>query len=399
MMNILLFDSEYRHLNLLPLSYTRPICEFRVGILTIIEKWRRRLPQIPVSALAVEYLRVKYPPVIEEDNIFIAGCVLPDDQLLSKVMSLGEGEGFSAEGRLLAFRGSLAQFETIDPSTLPEADCEIRRIEYVFDIFLRNGEELTSDFRLLTSGRRSLPIPEGTHIYGPAVLEDGLPAVFIEEGAEVTGASFNTSGGPIYIGVNAEVMEGSCLRGPIAVCENAKVNMLTKIYCATTIGPWCKVGGELNNAVMFGFSNKAHEGFLGNAVVGEWCNIGAGTNASNIKNDYSKIRIWNYATRTFMRTDLQFCGLIMGDYSKAGINCMFNTATVVGVGVNLHGAGFPRTFIPSFTHGSPATGFKEIPLKTHIEIADRMMMRRGRRVTEGDLRILEYARAIASELR
>lgn len=398
-MNILLFDSEYRHLNLLPLAYTRPICEFRVGILSIIEKWRRRLPLELISPLAVDYLRVKYPPEIEEDNIFVAGWLLPDDKLIKAVTGLQKGEGFADGDILLAFRGSIDDFEAVKAESLPSAPFELRKIDYVFDIFLLNDAEIKADYRLLTAGRKSLPIPEGTRIFGPLELEDGLPAVFIEEGADVTGASLNTKGGPIYIGVNAEVMEGSCLRGPVAVCENAKVNMLTKIYGATTIGPWCKVGGELNNAVMFGFSNKAHEGFLGNAVVGEWCNIGAGTNASNIKNDYSKIRIWNYATRTFMRTDLQFCGLIMGDHSKAGINCMLNTATVVGVGVNLHGAGFPRTFIPSFTHGSPATGFKEIPLKTHIEIADRMMMRRGRRVTEGDLKILEYARALASELR
>jgi UDP-N-acetylglucosamine diphosphorylase/glucosamine-1-phosphate N-acetyltransferase len=231
------------------------------------------------------------------------------------------------------------------------------------------------------------------------VDEQGRPLIFLEEGASVEAATLNTKFGPIYIGAEATVMEGSNLRGPIALCEHATVNMGSKIYPGTTIGPHCKVGGEINNAVIFGFSNKAHDGYLGNAVIGEWCNIGAGTNASNLKNDYSKIRIWNYAKRTFMRTDLQFCGLMMGDHSKIGINGMLNTATVIGVGVNLHGSGFPRVFIPSFSQGSPSGGFTDVPLNKFFDIAERAMARRAIKLSDDDKTLFECIAQKAAEFK
>ena len=242
---------------------------------------------------------------------------------------------------------------------------------------------------MIANGRTSCALSASNTVIGDPDL------VFVEEGAYVEGAFLNTNGGPIYIGKDAQVMEGSCVRGPMALCEHSNINMGSKIYSDTTIGPWSKVGGELNNVVVFGYSNKAHDGFLGNAVIGEWCNIGAGTNASNLKNDYSKIRVWNYPDHTFMRTDLQFCGLIMGDHSKVGINCMFNTATVVGVGVNIHGSGFPRTFIPSFSEGSPVGGFTDVQLKKFFDIANRAMARRGLLLTDLDYEIFEEIYKIA----
>ena len=189
-------------------------------------------------------------------------------------------------------------------------------------------------------------------------------------------------------------MEGSCLRGPIALGEHSTVNMGTHIYPGTSLGPWCKVGGELNNVVMFGFSNKAHDGFLGNAVIGEWCNLGAGCVASNLKNDYTEIKLWNYPSHRFLRTGLQFCGLIMADHSKAGINTIFNTATMVGVGVNIHGSGFPRNFIASFSEGG-ATGFNDLPMEKFFDTAHRMMARRGRSLSEVDNRIFLAIRELA----
>ena len=224
---------------------------------------------------------------------------------------------------------------------------------------------------------------------------DGL----IEEGATIEGATINLRKGPVYIGHNAEIMEGSCVRGPLALCKEAKIRMGSKIYGGSTFGPFCKVGGEIDNAVFFGFSNKAHDGYLGNAVIGEWCNIGAGVNASNLKNDYSKIRVWNYKSHTFMRTDLQFCGPIIGDHTKIGVNCMLNTATVLGVGVNIHGSGFPRVFVPSFSEGSPVTGFTNVTMKKFHDIAERVMSRRDLRLTDIDNRIYEKVYEVAARFK
>ena len=229
---------------------------------------------------------------------------------------------------------------------------------------------------------------------GDAVAADGTPRIFVEEGAVVEAAVLNVVNGPIYIGRDAEVMEGSCIRAPFALCDHAVVNMGARIYGATTIGPYCKVGGELNNVVMIGYSNKAHDGFLGNAVIGEWCNLGGGTTASNLKNDYTEIKLWNYPAHRFLRTGLQFCGLIMGDHSKTGINCMFNTATVVGVGVNIHGAGFPRNFVASFSEGSSA-GFTDVSLAKFFDIAERMMARRKVELTDTDREIFKSIYNIA----
>lgn len=384
METVVLFDTQELHENLLPLSFTRPVSHFRVGILTIGEKWRRRLGADRVMSLAVSYLRVKFPaPEPDAEALFINSGVMPTPALVETAGNLCAGQRLvDAEGGTLAFRGTTAAFDAGEGEQVV-FDARVDRIRYVFDIFLRNGRELVADYELLTLGRVSQPLPHTCTLIGSPMTEKGYPALFIEEGASVQGAFVNVTHGPIYIGKDAEVMEGACLRGPLAVCEESHVNIGAKIYPDTTVGPCSKVGGEVNNVVIFGHSNKSHDGFLGNAVVGEWCNIGAGVNASNLKNDYSKIRIWNYATRSFMRTDLQFCGLIMGDHSKIGINVMLNTATVMGVGVNLHGSGFPRTFLPGFSEGSPA-GFKEVTLKKFTQVAERVMARRNIAVEDPD---------------
>ena len=258
-----------------------------------------------------------------------------------------------------------------------------------------NPKVLVEDFRRITADRVSQPLSDTNHVIGDIVDADGKPMIFLEEGAEVEGAMINLKEGPVYVGRDVTVMEGVCVRGPIAFCDHSKARMGAKLYGGSTFGPYVKVGGEGDNSVIFGYSNKAHDGYLGNAVVGEWCNIGAGVNCSNLKNDYSKIRLWNYRLHSFARTDLQFCGPIIGDHSKLGVNVMLNTATVIGVGVNIHGAGFPRVFVPSFLEGSANGGFSDVPMKRFLTIAERVMARRGISLTDLDRiifdRIFEYA--------
>lgn len=389
-MKIVLFDTEESYQNLLPLSYTRPVGAFRIGMVTIREKWEHFLPG-EYSFYPKAYLREKFPLTCGEDEeaLFIAGNKLPDKATALEASQLRPGDALRDSRGIWAYRGLRHEFETLDPGYGRESANDTRRVTYVFDIFALNPEEIVNDFVWYTRDKSGTAPDPSTRIIGDARLQNGMPALFIEEGATVEGATINLKDGPVYIGRNSQVMEGSCLRGPLALCADAKIRMGSKIYGGSTFGPFCKVGGEIDNAVMFGYSNKAHDGYLGNAVIGEWCNIGAGTNSSNLKNDYSKIRIWNYASQRFMRTDLQFCGLIMGDHSKAGINCMFNTATVVGVGVNLHGSGFPRQFIPSFQNGSPEAGFSDVSIDTFMQVASRVMARRGLELTDVDRHIFE----------
>lgn len=391
-----MFDTEEIVGNLLPLSFTRPVSHLRVGITTIAEKWQRMMPG-SYQLLVADFLKELYPFKLKKDEVafFVVSNILPTARLVKAIVALKEGESLLADGKLIAFHGNLARFreEAFDKSkdfTVP-----VSEILFVFDIFLKNHEALIDDYFAITAGRESEPLPKTNTLIGDVIDSEGRQMIFLEPGAKVEGAVLNVKDGPIYIGAEAEIMEGTCVRGPLALCNNAKVKMGAKIYGATTLGPYCKAGGELNNVVMTGYSNKAHDGFLGNAVIGEWCNIGAGVNASNLKNDYSKIRIWNYRLRTFMRTDLQFCGLIMGDHSKAGVNCMFNTATVLGVGVNIHGAGFPRVFVPSFSEGSAASGFSDVSLKKFFDIASRVMNRRGLEIDDTQRKVFEHVYEIS----
>lgn len=375
-MKIILYDDPEIWGDLRPLTLTRPVGSLRVGIDTIADKWQAFLPGEYSWGVAEDYLAELFPAVgaDEPDTLFVNGAVIPDSALAAAVAALLPGEELrDGESTLLARRGQEVRTTVVFRGTS-------RMVRQLYDIFLLNGEEIVADMARITAGRTSQPLSATNTVVGDSSL------IFIEEGATVEGAVINTRKGPVYVGRDAEIMEGSMLRGPIALCTHATVNMGTKVYPETTIGPHCKVGGEVNNVVFQGYSNKAHDGFLGNAVVGEWCNIGAGAVASNLKNDYTKIRIWNYTTRHFERTTLQFCGLMMGDHSKAGINTMFNTATVLGVGVNVHGAGFPRNFIESFMEGSTA-GWNRVPEKKFFDIAERVMARRGRTMSEAERRM------------
>ncbi len=403
--HIILFDTEESHRNLLPLSFTRPVAEFRIGITTLREKWESLLPG-RYSYRPVDYLYDKFGGGVEvdeqcQDCLYVSGSVLPDRNVVELIESLEPDCVLTdADGIIRVCRGTAQKCrEAIDKGAAEVgfkviSSTALRIIRYVFDIFLRNAEMIAEDFERLTAGRESAPLSDTVRVIGRGSRTDSK--IFIEEGASLECVTINLKDGPVYIGRGVQVMEGASLRGPLAVCENSKIKMGARIYGGTTFGPYCKVGGEIDNTVIFGYSNKAHDGYLGNAVIGEWCNIGAGTNASNLKNDYSKIRIWNYATHSFMRTDLQFCGLIMGDHSKAGINCMFNTATVVGVGCNIHGSGFPRVFIPSFSEGSATAGFSDVPMKKFCDIAERVMQRRDKYLNEHDRRIFECVREVAN---
>lgn len=369
MMNIILFDDE-RRAHLLPLTFTRPVADLRIGILTIKEKWER-FTKFPVSFLSQDYLQEKFPLVIGEDNLLIAGSLLPSAELWERILNLEPGEALSQHGELLAARNITNNFQTIASAyVIKEYELTSPRISDLWDIFSQNGQAISFDFKLLTAGRVSQTIDKNNTVIGSEI--------FVEEGAKITCAVLNASQGPIYIGKNAEIWEGSLIRGPFALCENASVKMGAKIYGATTIGPESRVGGEISNVVIQGYSNKGHDGFLGNAVLGEWCNIGADSNNSNLKNNYAEVKVWSYPLQRFVPTGLQFCGLVMGDHSKCGINTMFNTGTVVGVSANIFGAGFPRNFIPSFTWGGPQ-GTTEYQLEKASETARLVMIRRGKK--------------------
>ncbi len=394
-MKIVLFDNKEDHFDLLPLSFTRPICDFRVGITTIREKWISFLPDARIHALPVDFLRERFgqPDDDSEEMLFVSGAVVPDADIAARIVSLKSGQAIVCDDRPLAFRGNWHDLEARNFPDIFEED--LRHLRLVYDVFIMNPQVLVEDFRRITAGRSSKQLSETNHVIGDLTDKDGNPMIFLEEGAEVEGAMFNLKEGPVYIGRDATVMEGCCVRGPIAFCDHSKARMGAKLYGGSTFGPYVKVGGEVDNSVIFGYSNKAHDGYLGNAVVGEWCNIGAGVNCSNLKNDYSKIRLWNYRLHSFARTDLQFCGPIIGDHSKLGVNVMLNTATVIGVGVNIHGAGFPRVFVPSFLEGSANGGFTDVPVKKFLTVAERVMARRGLSLSDLDRvifdRIFEYA--------
>ena len=380
-MNYILFDGTVRE-SLLPFTYTKPVADLRIGILTIREKWEKYLG-FTTTTITEDYLEEKYPMVEMPENIMINAAFLPTDDLVALVKKLKEKEAVFYKNQLLAFFTTAAQ-ETVDIDNYKQINCttEVLQIKNTWDLFSLNDKALRADFTLLTQGRVSQAIPNNVQCVNKE-------AIFIEEGAEVLFSVLNASTGPIYIGKNALVMEGSLIRGPFAMGENSVVKMGAKIYGATTLGPHCKVGGELNNVVLMGYSNKGHDGYLGNSVLGEWCNIGADSNNSNLKNNYSNVRLWNYETESFAKTGLQFCGLMMGDHSKCAINTMFNTGTVIGVSANIYGSNFPRNFIPSFSWGG-AAGFSTYQIKKAIETASLVFERRSFEFNEKEQRILNH---------
>lgn len=380
-MNYILFDGTVRNA-LLPFTYTRPVADIRVGILTIREKWEKYLGYT-TTTITEDYLEEKYPMVEMETNIMLNASFLPNEKLVSLVKNLKENEAIFKDKEVVAFY-TLNSQENIefDSYNIINFQDELLQIKNSWDIFSLNDKAINADFKFLTEGRKSEPIPETVN----CIQKDNI---FLEEGVDITFATLNASEGPIYIGKDAIIMEGSLVRGPFALCHDSILKMGAKIYGGTTIGPLSKVGGEVNNCVIFGYSSKAHEGYLGNAVIGEWCNLGADTNNSNLKNNYAEVKLWSYETERFAKTGLQFCGLMMGDHSKCGINTMFNTGTVIGVSTNIFGGNFPRNFIPSFSWGGSG-GFTNYMMNKVNEVAAVVMKRKHVDYNEKEKKILQH---------
>jgi len=383
-MNIILFDDKNRD-NLLPLTFTRPVADLRTGILTIKEKWEKYL-NTNVSFLTQNYLRKKFPSEIEKLNYLINGSVIPNKKLISEIKKLETGQLLIKEDEPIAaiiqdFRVETIDFEHLDDFQLIETKAEFNQIKFPWDIFRLNGEEIKNDFKLLTKGKKSQKLSDTVQTNKPE-------NIFLEKGAKVEFATLVPENGYMYIGKNAEIMPGSVVKGSLAMGEHSVLKLSAKIYGPTTIGPHSKVGGEVNNCVIQGYSNKGHDGFLGNSVIGQWCNLGADTNNSNLKNNYAEVKLWNYKKKGFVKSGLQFCGLIMGDHSKCGINTMFNTGTVIGVSANIFGSGFPRNFIPSFSWGG-ASGFSTYKLPKVFETAELVMQRRDIELDDTEKAVLE----------
>jgi UDP-N-acetylglucosamine diphosphorylase / glucose-1-phosphate thymidylyltransferase / UDP-N-acetylgalactosamine diphosphorylase / glucosamine-1-phosphate N-acetyltransferase / galactosamine-1-phosphate N-acetyltransferase len=381
-MNYILFDDQNIRPALLPLTFTRPVCEIRIGIQTISEKWNDVL-KTKVSFQTQDYLQIKYPMILSDDNIFINGAICPNAELVGVIENLPINSILTQGTEVIAYRSK--QYNpavNVFEKTIVYED-NLLILKQLTDVFINNGSEMKADFERITKGRTSQPITDRfTAFYNES-------QIFIEEGADIKAAVLDATNGCIYIGKDAKIQPGAMIQGPFAICEHSLVNMGAKIRHNTTIGPFCKVGGEISNSILFGNTNKGHEGFMGNAVIGEWCNWGANTNNSNLKNDYSKVDLWSYVTNRFENTGIQFAGLIMGDHSKCGINTMFNTGTVVGVNCNIFGADFQPRHIPSFSWSAGGEEFKTYHLRKANQVAKAVMERRGRVFSEIEEGILK----------
>jgi UDP-N-acetylglucosamine diphosphorylase/glucosamine-1-phosphate N-acetyltransferase len=379
-MNVILFDNPDVRLHLLPFTFTRPVAAIRVGILTLAEKWEKRLAA-KVSFATADYLSQKFPLQTTDDNLWINGALFPDDNVVTAVRLLQAGDALVKNNMILAVRTPDDEVPEIITGTINEYKNEVTILDRTWKIYQQNGAQIKADFALLTNGRKTRPIADPhTCVYSPG-------NIFLEEGVQIRASVLNADNGPIYLGKNSMVHEGALIRGPFALCEESHVNMGARVRGDTTVGPHSKIGGEVSNSVIFGYSNKSHDGFLGNSVIGEWCNIGADSNTSNLKNNYENVKLWNYASERFEDSGLLFCGLMLGDHSKCGINTMFNSGTVVGVSASIFGAGYHRNFIPSFSWGG-AQGFTTFQLNKALATAAKAMERRNIVLTEADKQIL-----------
>lgn len=390
--NIVLFDGQC-HSSLLPLSFTRPVADIRVGIFTIREKWNNYFG-ININVRCKTHLSGFYSSVEDEASLGINAGLLPNDTIVQAIEELQDKEILIQNGNVLAISplpannsdidAKLAEYKTIEYS---EQAIIIKRSH---DIFLNNELEIKNDFDYLKQNTKSIELDKSNTLIGNNII--------IEQGAKIRCSIINTEDGPVYIGKNVEIMEGSIIKGPTAILNNAVIKIGAKIYGATTIGPWSKVGGEVGNSVIFGYSNKAHDGYLGNSVIGHWCNLGADTNTSNLKNNYSNVKTYDYPSKQMIDTGTQYCGLTMGDHSKCGINTMFNTGTVVGVFANIFDSGFPQKFIPSFSWGGK-DGFEDYNLEKAIEVAKKVMLRRDITLDDDEENVIRELYKITAESR
>jgi UDP-N-acetylglucosamine diphosphorylase/glucosamine-1-phosphate N-acetyltransferase len=381
--HIVLFDGNQRN-HLLPLTATRAVADIRIGILTIKEKWEKYL-NIKTDVLTQDYLQPKYSFNQNENTVFINANVLPTIQLVEEIKSLKSETALMKNENTIAFQTN-QQINSINDfaTAFNQLNFQIATISNLqilsnpWNIFSWNGQEIKNDILLL--GLK--PNPEKLSSTNTLLGNE----IYVEDGVSCECSVLNAKDGPIYLGKDSEIMEGCTVRGPFALGEHASLKMQAKIYGDTTIGKYSKVGGEVSNSVIFGYSNKGHDGFLGNSVIGEWCNLGADTNNSNLKNNYGKVSAWSYPEKKYINTNLQFCGLIMGDHAKAAINTQFNTGTVVGVCANVIDAGFPPKFVPDFSWGNSDV----FELEKAYEVAQRVMERRQIKLSEIDKNILKY---------
>lgn len=387
-MAINLFDDK-SWFSLRPLTFTRPTADLRVGILTIAEKWAKHLG-VAYGFQTQEYLSEKYSPV--QAALCINGSVCPDLRLLAAIDHLAEGEVLLQGEIVIAYRSALQlNFSAVSKllKPVPYADHFVY-IQYPENIFGNNEVELKKDFDLLTKGRTSAALSTTNTILGDQI--------FAEEGVTAECSSFNTLAGPIYLGKNAEVWEGCHIRGAFALCHDSQLKMGTKVYSKTTVGPFSRVGGEINNAVIWGYSSKGHEGYLGNSVLGQWCNLGADTNNSNLKNNYNEVGIFDYDNNNLRKTGLQFCGLVMADHAKSAINTMFNTGTVVGVSANVFSSGFPPKFVPDFAWGGDQN-FQTYDLSKMLNTANKVFEMKNELLTAKEIKILTHVFEITKPYR
>jgi len=370
MSNFILFDDHSR-ITLRPLTFFRPVSAIRIGILTISEKWEKHL-LAPVSFLTDIYLQEKFPLKVGNDNFLINGSILPNQELISEILSLEADTSLALNDTIIAIHLTAENLRQFTAGSAPDLNRQVAKstfskISNTWDIFGMNKKAITDDYALITLNRKSAAISLTNQVLGSNL--------FVEEGASIECSTINTLKGPVYIGKNAEIMQGCHIIGPVALCENAVLKLGTLVYKGSTIGPWCKAGGEINNSVMMGYSSKAHDGFLGDSIISEWCNLGAGTTTSNLKNNYEPVKQWSYGDNKFVNTDLQFCGLVMGDHTKTGISCMFNSGTTTGVCSNIFGVSYQRNFIPSFVWGG-TSGFRKHKFEEAIDTARAVYARR-----------------------
>lgn len=382
-MAYILFDDELIRNQLKPFTFTRPVADIRCGIMTIRDKWAYRL-KTKITCLSKRYLE----EITAEGSIntYINGAICPDQLLIDEIEKLTAGEFLVTDNDILAIRTTEKLTFPINSQLFTKKvfNGEVSIITQLPHIFLKNGDQIAADFKLITEGRESQAITDPfTRVYGSE-------NIFVEEGASIKSVILNAEQGPIYIGKNATIQEGSIVIGPVSIDEGSVVVWGSKIRPNTTLGPYSKAGGEVGSSVIFGYSNKAHDGFLGASVIGEWCNLGANCNNSNLKNDYSEVKLYNYATDRLEKTGELFCGLFMGDYTKAGISTMFNTGTVVGVCSNVFGAGFQDKHIPSFMWGGADTEYVDYRFDKALDVIRATMARRNRQLTEKDIAILQH---------
>ena len=381
-MQLVFSDAQYWG-DFLPLTFTRPVAELRIGILTFQERWKKLLEIEDIAFLTEDYLQEKFKKPESKESLLIVPNFLPTKIVLEQIKNLEKGEALIYQDEVIIAKLDMRNFSLLQITKMTDVEGELLFVKSPSDIFTYNQQFLDYDFELLTRNRKSQELSETNNFLGDK------KDLFIEEGAEIEFATLNCKTGKIYVGKNAEIMEGTMIRGSLALCEGSKINMGAKVYGATTIGPYSKVGGEVNNIVIFGYSNKGHEGFVGNSVIGEWCNLGADTNSSNLKNNYANVKLWNYRLSKFVDTGLQFCGLIMGDHSKSAINTQFNTGTVVGVAANIFKTGFPPNLVKSFSWGG-MNGDESYQLDKVLEVMEKVMQRRKVDLTDVDKSIISH---------